>query len=89
MSGMNFGNDAAARGRDPSRVSTLSAAPTAPAAPATSTREAHTVPLYWFWIGHGHTATIRATTEDEARAAILARYPHARAQRLTIAAWED
>ena len=59
---------------------------TAPAAPV---RGADAVPLYWYWIGHGHTATIRAGSEDEARAAILARHPHAHGQRLTITAWED
>ena len=42
------------------------------------------LPLYWYWIGHGHTRSIRAAGEEEARAAILAQSPHARGQRLTV-----
>ena len=53
-------------------------------APAASDQEAHGLPRYGYWIGRGHTRTIRAAGEDEARDAILARHPHARRQRLTI-----
>ena len=42
------------------------------------------LPLYWYWIGRGHTRSIRARSEDEARATILAQFPHARGQRLTL-----
>ena len=60
-----------------------------PAPPAAPPVPACRQPLYWFWIGCGHTQSIRAASEDDARRAILTLYPHARGQRLTIAAWED
>ena len=44
---------------------------------------------FWYRIGHGHVAIVRAADEDSARRAVLARHPHARGQRLAIAAWED
>ena len=42
-------------------------------------------PYYWYRIGSGHLQSVRAESEDAARAAILAAHPHARGQRLTIA----
>ena len=33
------------------------------------------LPVFWYWIGNAHASSIRATTEDAARTAILELFP--------------
>ena len=46
------------------------------------------LPWFWYRIGSAHLQSIRAVDEDAARAAILLAHPHARGQRVEIAAVE-
>jgi hypothetical protein len=46
--------------------------------------EHHPQRYYWYRVGYAHVRCVRAESEDAARAAVLARNPHAQGQRIQI-----